>query len=123
MDAKDRQYLQHLVESDDGTFVDGDDVALNRDPRDPRIDQLGMRLKDLQAALHAAARTGHQFQKISEILVLLPEEDPRRLNGITSEIDIDIDVIMQACDRLQPRLQAALAMVGDDVVTKDDGWV
>ena len=62
MDTADRRLLQHIVESDDGTFVDGDDVALNRDPRDPRIDSLAAHLRELQATLRAMYRAGHQFQ-------------------------------------------------------------
>jgi hypothetical protein len=112
MDAKDRRYLQHLLEADDGTFVDGDDVALNRDPRDPRINNLAASLRELQVKLRAAYRAAHQFRKISEILVLLPEEDPRRLDGMMAEIDTDVDVITQACERLQPRLTEALEVLG-----------
>lgn len=123
MDAKDRRFLQGLLEADDGTFVDGDDVALNRDPRDPRIDNLAAHLRELQEKLRAAYRAAQQFRKISEILVLLPEEDPRRLDGMTTEIDSDVEVITQACERLQPRLKEALEVLGDDGSEKDADWV
>lgn len=123
MDAKDRRYLQKLVESDDGTFVDGDDVALNRDPNDPRLNELAAHVRELQEKLKAAYRSAQQFRKISEILVLLPEQDPRRLDGMTTEIDSDVSVIVLACERLQPRLKAALEILGTNETDKDTSWV
>ncbi len=123
MDANARRYLTRLVEADDGTIVDGDDVAVNRDPHDPRIDNLAAHLRELQTKLRETYRAAQQFRKISEILVLLPEEDPRRLDGMTTEIDSDVEVISQACERLQPRLKEALEVLGDAGSEKDAAWV
>lgn len=124
MDANARRYLTRLVEADDGTIVDGDDVAVNRDPRDRRLDHMAEHLRELQTKLREMYRAAHQFRKISAILVLLPDEDPRRLGGLTIEIDSDVEVITQACERLQPRLKAAMEVLGGSAdPEKDAAWV
>lgn len=123
MDSKTRRALRQIVEADDGTFVDGDDVAVNRDANDPRVANLGATLIELGAKLKAARRAILYFKKTSEILVLLPESDPRHLGGLLAEIDIDVDVIAQASERLEVRLKAALDLVGPVDTKKPTDWV
>jgi len=125
MDAQDRRLLRALVEADDGTIVDGDDVAIDRDPRDPRLTDLGEQLRKLQVSLQSANQAAQQFRKISQILLLLPEQDPRRLDGLTAEIDMDVDTLVQTYERLQPRLAEALDVLGvsDAQKLKDTDWI
>lgn len=125
MDAQARRLLRALVEANDGTIVDGDDVALKRDPQDLRLGQLGAQLRELQVALNHANQAAQQFRKISQVLLLLPEQDPRRLDGLTAEIDMDVDTLVQAYERLRPRLKDALDVLGvaDTTQPKDTDWI
>lgn len=125
MDAQARRLLRALVEANDGTIVDGDDVALDRDPQDLRLGQLGAQLRELQVALNHANQAAQQFRKISQVLLLLPEQDPRRLDGLTAEIDMDVDTLVQAYERLRPRLKDALDVLGvaDTTQPKDTDWI
>lgn len=125
MDAQARRLLRALVEANDGTVVDGDDVALDREPQDLRLGQLGAQLRELQVALNHANQAAQQFRKISQVLLLLPEHDPRRLDGLTAEIDMDVDTLVQVYERLRPRLKDALDVLGvaDVPQPKDTDWI
>jgi hypothetical protein len=123
MNPVQRQYLRTLLEADDGTIVDGDDVALNRDVNDPRLTNVRAQLKELSTTLRAAFHAIRQFQRTSEVLVILPENDPRRLGGTLAEIDIDASTIAQACERLQPRLKTAMELVGPGDDAADSDWI
>lgn len=117
MDSRLSKYMRHIVEANDGTFVDGDDVALDTDKRDPRLEHLGAHLRSVQEYLRKTNGALSGFRRVSQLMAVLPESDPRRMNGLLAEIEIDLDTIGQAIDRVRPRLDTAIELVGDkDIV-------
>lgn len=116
--------LQGLLrEADDGAVVDGDEVALNRDVRDPKIARLADALTDLANKLRDGRRAIAQYQRLVQSMTILPEDDPRTLDGLLTEMDIDVDTIAQAMDRLSPRLENAISVVGPADRNPGKKWV
>ena len=90
-------------------------------PYDTRLAHVGERVRRLDADARAMRVSAQSFRDVIQVLLVLPENDPRRLGGLMMEIDTDAGVIVQALERMAPRLRKALAILEPEKVATEKG--